>query len=266
MYKQHFDETYGAKGPENYDRFFVPAIGRPLAEELVERANLQSGQTVLDVACGTGIVALLASQKVGGEGSVSGLDPNPGMLAVVRSLGQSIEWYEASAEAIPLPDNTFDVVFCQMGLQFIEDKVVALKEMRRVLAPGGRLLLNVPGPAAKPFSIMADAMKKYISEQAAGFVSHVFSLHDPDQIKQLADRAGFSDIRAVPHKKELRLPKAEEFLWQYVYSTPLAAVVSEAGETAHTALERDLIKRWQGFAQNGSLVYTQPMVTLAAQK
>lgn len=266
MYKQHFDETYGAQGPKNYERFFVPVIGRPLAEELVEQANLQAGEKVLDVACGTGIVARLASPKVGDKGSVSGLDANPGMLAVARSLDESIAWYEASAEAIPLPDDTFDVVFCQMGLQFIEDKVVALQEMRRVLAPGGRLLLTVPGPAGSPFSIMAGAMKEHISEQAAGFVFHVFSLHDPVEIKQLAERAGFSETRVEAHKKELRLPKAEEFLWQYVYSTPLAAVVSEADETAHLALEKDIKKRWQGFAHNGSIVFTQRMVTLTAQK
>jgi len=266
MYKQHFDETYSAKAPENYERFFVPAIGKPLAEELVKQADLQAGESVLDVACGTGIVARLASRKVGPEGSVSGLDVNPGMLTVARSLDEFTEWYEAGAEAIPLSDDTFDVVLCQMGLQFMEDRVVAMQEMRRVLAPGGRLLLNVPGPPASPFIAMADAMKKHISEQAAGFVSHVFSLYDPNEIKELAVRAGFRDIRVETHKKELHLPKAEEFLWQYVFSTPQAAVVSQADEASHIALEKDLVERWQDFSENGSVTYTQPMVTVTAQK
>ncbi len=266
MYKQHFDETYSTKAPENYERFFVPVIGKPLAEDLVKLADLQAGESVLDVACGTGIVARLASHKVGREGSVSGLDVNPGMLDIARSLDESADWYEASAEAIPLSDDTFDVVFCQMGLQFMEDKVVAMQEMRRVLAPDGRLLLNVPGPAADLFIVMAEAMKKHISEQAAGFVSHVFSLYDPVGIEELAIRAGFRDIRVETHKKELHLPKAEEFLWQYVFSTPLAAVVSQADEASHIALEKDVVKQWQNYAKNGSVIYAQPVVTVFAYK
>ena len=266
MYKQHFAETYGAKAPENYERFFVPVIGKPLAEDLVELADLQAGESVLDVACGTGIVARLASHKVGFEGSVNGLDPNPGMLAVSRSLSDSIAWYEAGAEVIPLPNDTFDVVFCQMGLQFMEDKVVAMQEMRRVLAPGGRMLLNVPGPAAAPFTAMTDAMKKHISEQAAGFVSHVFSLYDPARIKELTARAGFRDICVETYNKKLHLPRAEEFLWQYVFSTPLASSVSLADEASHIALEKDVVKQWRHFSQNGSVTYEQPMVTVTARK
>lgn len=266
MYKQHFDKTYGAKVPENYERFFVPLIGKPLAVDLVQQANLQTGERVIDIACGTGIVARLAFSKVGTEGSVSGLDANPGMLAVARSLDESMEWYEASAEAIPLPDDSFDVVFCQMGLQFMEDKAVALKEMRRILAPGGRLLLNLPGPAAELFVAMANAIKKHISEQAAGFVHHVFSLYEPDEIKELMGSGGFRNIKIETHKKALHLPKGEEFLWQYVYSTPLAFVVSEADETSHTALEKDVGDRWRVYSKNGSISYLQPMVTVTAQK
>lgn len=266
MYKQDFEKAFGVKASENYERFFVPAIGKPLAEDLIQQAKLQAGETVLDVACGTGIVARLASIEMGSEGSVCGLDANPEMLAVARVLDETIDWYEASAEAIPLPDNTFDVILCQMGLQFVEDKPVAMHEMRRVLAPGGRLLLNVPGPMHKLFAGMAAAMRDHISEQAAGFVSRVFSLYEPAVIQKLAAGAGFNYIDVQTYNKELHLPGAKEFLWQYVFSTPLAAVVPQADEDAHAALEKDIIKRWQSFAMNGSIVYTQPMTTLTALK
>jgi ubiquinone/menaquinone biosynthesis C-methylase UbiE len=267
MPDHHFSETYSLKGPENYQRFFVPAIGRPLAEDLIRMATLHPGEKVLDVACGTGIVAMLAAEKVAPGGYVAGLDANPGMLAVARSImpDTSIEWYEASAEAMPLPDDAFDVVLCQMGLQFMEDKLVALQEMRRVLAPGGRFILNLPGPTADVFAIMANAMAQNINAQAAGFVNQVFSLYDRDEIQQLMRHAGFNDVNIQANNKTLHLPAPKDFLWQYVYSTPLAAVVSDADEESRKALENEVVDQWQGFADNGKMKYTQPMVTAIAR-
>ena len=119
MTRQHFNRSLGATAPENYERFFVPAIGRPLAHDLVRVAALHIGEHVLDVGCGTGVVARLAAERVGPGGSVAGLDINPGMLAVARSVtppDMKIEWYEASAESMPLPSGAFDVVLCQMSL------------------------------------------------------------------------------------------------------------------------------------------------------
>jgi ubiquinone/menaquinone biosynthesis C-methylase UbiE len=263
MSDQHFDDRYGSNVPENYERFFVSAIGKPLAEDLIRLAEIRPGEGVLDVACGTGIVARLAYEKIAPNGSVSGLDVNPGMLAMARSISPdtSIEWYEASAEAMPLPDNAFDVVLCQMGLQFMEDKLVALQEMRRVLAPSGRLILNLPGPAAEVFAIMANAMQKNINAQAAGFVNHVFSLYDTKEIQQLMSEAGLENIDIQLGTKTLHLPAPKDFLWQYVYSTPLSAVVLEADDNSRTALEKEVVDKWQKFVDNGTMKYVQPMVT-----
>jgi ubiquinone/menaquinone biosynthesis C-methylase UbiE len=122
--QQHFGKDYSANVAENYERFFVPAIGAPVAADLIECAELRPGERVLDVACGTGVVARLAAERVGGTGAVAGLDLNPGMLAVARSVTPSdmvIDWHEASAEAMPLSDESFDVVLCQLGLQFVPD-------------------------------------------------------------------------------------------------------------------------------------------------
>jgi len=171
------------------------------------RASLQPGERVLDVACGTGI------------------DINPGMLAVARSIAPqdaSIDWHEASAEEMPLPDDSIDVVLCQMGLQFAPDRLRALREMRRVLTPGGRLLLNLPGPAAPLFTALADALERNIGTEAAGFVLHVFSLYDEAEITEMMNAAGFREVNVQAEHKTLRLPAAKEFLWQYVHSTPLA--------------------------------------------
>lgn len=269
MAEQHFGKVYGGNPPANYERFFVPAIGAPLATDLIRLAALRPGERVLDVACGTGVVARLASQQVGDTGTVTGLDVNPGMLAVARSAtppGMPIDWHEASAEAMPLPDASFDVGLCQMGLQFMPDKHAALREMRRVLVRGGRLILNVPGPTPRLFTIMGEALARHIGAEAAGFVNHVFSLHDAAEIQNLVSGAGFHDVSVQSDTKPLRLPAPEEFLWQYVHSTPLAGAVAQVDDERHGSLERDVVAKWQEFVEDRALVLHVRIVVATARK
>lgn len=269
MAEQYFGKAYGGNPPANYERFFVPAIARPLATDLVHLAALRPGERVLDVACGTGVVARLASQRVGAIGTVAGLDVNPGMLAVARSAtppGMPIEWHEASAEAMPIPDASFDVVLCQMGLQFMPDKPAALREMRRVLVRGGRLILNVPGPTPRLFTIMGEALARHIGAEAAGFVNHVFSLHDMAEIQNVVSGAGFHDVSVQSDTKPLRLPVPEEFLWQYVHSTPLAGAVAQVDDDRRASLERHVVAKWQEFVNDGALVLQVRIVIATARK
>lgn len=269
MSQQHYGRAYGGSAPENYERYFVPAIGAPHAADLIDTAALRLGERVLDVACGTGVVARLAAERVGTTGTVAGLDLNPGMLAVARVVtppSLSIEWHEASAEAMPLPDEAFDVVLCQFGLQFVPDKPAALREMRRVLAPGGRLAINVPGSTPPIFAIVDEALERHIGPEAAGFVRMVFSLHDPDEIRNLINSAGFHDVDVQPGTKTLRLPPPEEFLWQYVQSTPLAAVMARADDQSRAALERDVVAKLQEFVKNGALIFQHDPVVATARK
>ena len=240
--QQHYSTSYGGNLAENYERFFVSAIGEPLARDIIDLAGLKPGERVLDVACGTGIIARLAAEQVGG--TVTGLDINPGMLAVARktvSPNNSFEWYEASAEEMPLADESFDVVLSQAGLQFVPDKLRALNEMYRVLVPGGRLYLNVPGRIAPVFSIFADAIERHAGAEAAGFARHVFSLHETDVLERLIVDAGFKDVEVRVYDKEFKLPAPKEFLWQYVYSTPLADVIEQIDEERRNALEEEVV-------------------------
>jgi ubiquinone/menaquinone biosynthesis C-methylase UbiE len=269
MAEQHFGKAYSGNPPANYERFFVPAIGAPLATDLLRLAALRPGERVLDVACGTGVVARLASQQVGDTGAVAGLDVNAGMLAVARSAtrpGMQIEWHEASAEAMPLPDASFDVVLCQMGLQFVPDKHAALREIWRVLVRGGRLILNVPGPTPRLFTIMGEALARHIGAEAAGFVNHVFSFHDTAEIQNLVSGAGFRDVSVQSDTKPLRLPAPEEFLWQYVHSTPLAGVVARVDDERRGSLERDVVAQWQDFVKDRALVLQVRIVVATARK
>src|SRR5262245_20233146 len=119
--------------PELYERYIVPAVTALWAADLVTRAAPRPGDRVLDVACGTGIVARLAAERLNGVGRLVGLDINAGMLAVARSIpshpGLPIEWLEGSALEMPFPDRAFDLVLCQLGLQFFPDRLAALGEM-----------------------------------------------------------------------------------------------------------------------------------------
>lgn len=269
MAEQYFGKAYGGNPPANYERFFVPAIGAPLATDLVRVTALRPGERVLDVACGTGVVARLASQQVGATGTVAGLDVNPGMLAVARSAtppGMPIEWHEANAEAMPLPDAVFDVVLCQMGLQFMLDKHAALREMRRVLVRGGRLLLNVPGPIPRLFTVMGDALARHVGTEAAEFVNHVFSLHDEAEIRNLLSGAGFHDVSVQSEAKQLRLPAPEAFLWQYVHSTPLAGTVAQMDDERRVSLERDIVEMWREFVEDRALMLQVRVVVATARR
>lgn len=256
MTQQPFGESYGRTAPENYERFFVPAIGAPLAADLVDVADLRPGERVLDVACGTGVVTRLAAPRVGEDGAVAGLDMNAAMLAVARAATAShagVDWHEASAEAMPLDDGTFDVVLCQMGLQFMPDKVGALREMRRVLAPDGRAVLNVPGPTPPVFAEMADALTQHVGPHAAAFVHAVFSLHDERELRDLMGAAGFLEVEVRRLPRTLTLPPGAAFLWQYLSSTPLAALVAETSDERRTALEAEVVDRWRPFGDDEAL-------------
>jgi ubiquinone/menaquinone biosynthesis C-methylase UbiE len=256
---------YSDSAARNYERYFVPTIAAPVAGDLLEAAQLQPGERVLDVACGTGVVARLAAARVGDDGRVVGTDVAPDMIDVARSTpqppGAEIEWQVAEAGALPFPDGDFDVVLCQMGLPFFPDRAMALQEMRRVLAEGGRLVINTPGNIQRPFEIMEEALVHQISPELGGFVGLVFSIDDPDEVARMLDDAGFSDVDARTSPVTLHFPPPAEFLWQYINLTPMGAFVNPAPEEAKAALEREVVDGWQEFLEDdGSMVGEQPMV------
>jgi ubiquinone/menaquinone biosynthesis C-methylase UbiE len=133
--------------PEVYERVLVPAVLRPLSERVLDLAAPKEGERVLDLACGTGVLARAVAPTVGSSGNVVGIDVLPGMLAVARSLpaqdGATIDWVEGDATSLDLPDASFDLVLCQQGLQFFPNREATAGEIRRVLAPGGRFVAAV---------------------------------------------------------------------------------------------------------------------------
>jgi ubiquinone/menaquinone biosynthesis C-methylase UbiE len=262
-------KQYGGNAAENYERYFVPTIGMAWATALLDAAELHPGDRVLDVACGTGVVTRLAAERVGPDGAVAGLDINPAMLAVARSVpssGAAIEWHEASAESLPLADGGFDVVLSSLGLQFVPDKASALREMQRVLAPDGQLAIATVGPTPPLFAILEQALARHVKPEAAGFVRAVFSLHEPQELEKLTSGAGFRHVEVRSKALSVTLPGPADFLWQYVHSTPLAAAVAEMDDVGRAALERDVVAAWQSFVEDGALAFDANAVLTTARK
>ena len=267
MEQAYQSTNYGGDSSGNYQKYFVPSIGSPVAEDLLAIARLKVGERVLDAACGTGVVTRLAADRVGPAGKVTGLDLNPGMLAVARlatPVDLSIDWIEANAEAMPLNDGAYDVVLCQMGLQFIPNKLGALREMHRVLAPGGRVHINVPGPKPLLFTIMAEGIARHFGQDAATFVDLVFSMHDASELCDLFESTGFRDIKIDATQKQLVVPAPREFLWQYIHSTPLAQAATQSDERVRDDLERDVCLRWSDFVVDGNIRFDVGMTTVSA--
>ena len=163
---------------------------------------------------------------------------------------------------MPLPDAAFDAVLCQMGLQFVTDRPQAMREMRRVLVDGGRVLVSVPGPITGIFTALGTALERHIGPDAAGFVRHVFSLYETADTERLLRDAGFRDNVVNTSTQTLRLPPPRHFLWEYIHSTPLAGMVSMTGAEARTSLENDLVAEWADFGDSDGLIQQQG-VTIA---
>ena len=230
---------------ETYERALVPAVFAPWAPQVVALADPQPGERVLDIACGTGLIARLAAERVGRTGNVTGLDLNPGMLSFAASItspdpatSAPITWREASATNMPLPDAAFDVVYCQLGLQFFPDRPAAMREMYRVLVPGGRLGLMVwQGIQYSPgFGALAAALARHVSTEAAGIMRAPFGLAEAEQLRALVAAEGFRDIAIQSVAGTVRFPSVSRFVQDYVRGSPLSGHVAKVSDDTRAAL------------------------------
>ncbi|MDJ0779170.1 MAG: class I SAM-dependent methyltransferase [Gammaproteobacteria bacterium] len=181
-----------------YDAVYLPALFQQWCPRVVASAEISAGQEVIDVACGTGALALAASEAVGADGFVAGVDNNTGMLAVAATKSATVEWYHAGAESLPFEQDRFDRALCQFGLMYFKDRVGAIGEMMRVLRPDGRLVLVVwdelahnPGLAAEEY-LWQQVFDEEIDEAP-------YSLGNKSILEQLLRQAGISDFRIETH-------------------------------------------------------------------
>lgn len=191
-----------------YEKLHVPALFGQWAPRLVEAARIEPGDRVLDVACGTGILAREAASRVGADGVVAGVDPSPGMLAVAERLAPTIEWREAAAESLPYDDGSFDAVVCQFGLMFFRDRLQALREMVRVLAPGGSLAVAVWESLenSEAYPIEVAILERIGGPEAADALRAPFVLGDEVALTALFEEAGADAVEISTHRGMARFP------------------------------------------------------------
>jgi ubiquinone/menaquinone biosynthesis C-methylase UbiE len=225
---------------ELYQRYLVPAITTKWAEDLVARARLGAGDMVLDIACGTGVVARLAA-KHAAPGQVTGLDLNAGMLAVARTLeneGPPISWMEGSALDLPFPPESFDVVLCQLGLQFFPDQLRALHEMRRVLRERGRAALSVFSPIERTpgANAFVRALDEVLGSDASRIKRGEHSFANPAQLEKLLRDAGFGAIDVVTVQQTIVFPSVLDYVRIQFVATPLASLLKDKVESERQAI------------------------------
>jgi ubiquinone/menaquinone biosynthesis C-methylase UbiE len=225
-----------AKGAALYERALVPCLFGPFAEDLIEKAALREGERLLDLGCGTGIIARLAARRVGDSGHVVGLDPNRGFLDVARGAGEApaIEWLEGDAQDLgAFADASFDVTISQQVFQFIPDRERAASEIRRVLTPGGRALISVwTALDDTPFhAAYVRALERHVGPEAAAPIRQaVYGLSSADELAAALISAGFTDIEVVRHERALEIPSVENLARTFIEIPPTSNEELEAAD------------------------------------
>jgi SAM-dependent methyltransferase len=191
-----------------YEALMVPALFGEWAAKVADAAQIQTGERVLDLACGTGILAREVTSRTGAAGSVVGLDPSAGMLAVAEQLAPEVEWRQGVAESLPFADQTFDAVVSQFGLMFFDDRRQALRQALRVLRSGGRLAIavwdsldNIPAYAAE-----VALLEQLAGARAADPVRAPFVLGDRGDLEALFADAGVATVAVTTQTGMARFP------------------------------------------------------------
>ncbi|MGH2374096.1 MAG: class I SAM-dependent methyltransferase [bacterium] len=214
---------------EVYESKFVPALFGEWAPHLVDAAGVGPGQSVLDVACGTGVVARAAADRMGGKGKVVGLDLNEGMLAVARRLRPDIEWRQGDAAQLPFPDGSFNAVLCQSALMFFPDPAQALREMARVVTANGTVAVQVWGrlqsqPGYGPFF---DVVARHVSPEGLSLIGTYWVHGDLDKLTALFESAGLQITATRTRLGTARFGSIDEVVTTEVESTPLRERISD---------------------------------------
>jgi SAM-dependent methyltransferase len=243
------DQVDAAKA---YEALMVPALFGEWASRVADAAAIQPGQSVLDVACGTGVLAREMASRTGATGHVTGLDPNAGMLEVARQIMPDLEWRQGRAESLPFPDQTFDRVVSQFGLMFFDDRREALREALRVLRPGGGVVFAVWASlgSISAYEDEVALLERMAGGRAADALRAPFALGDPRDLESLFEDAGVANIAVMTHTGTARFPSIRVMVegdlrgWLPVMGVVLtedeiAAILEEAEHVLSRYVTRD---------------------------
>ena len=258
-------------GPEVYEACLVTAQMGLAAEELVRAAEIGPNDKVLDVGCGTGVVARAAAARTQVDAQVTGADVNAPMLAAAAGFAKNagfpeIDWVECDAADMPFADETFDVTLCQQGLQFMPDRAGALREMARVMKPGGRLALSVWKERSPLGAAFAKVFDRRFGEGTTAPWQVMYSLGDREALRDLAAAAGFQDIHITFDYKFSRHPDPVAFVTGAVAGSPLAGALAEMPEEESGRLYTEIVEELANYHDDGGLAAPAPCHTLTARR
>lgn len=247
-----------ASATDIYEQVLVPLWFANWADALIDLAKPRPGETILDAACGTGVTTRRAKAAVGADGTVIGLDINDAMPATAARLADGIEiaWQKSDVAALDLPDDTVDAIFLQHGWHYFPEKPATLREFRRVLRPGGRLLMSIWTGHSAYTQALCTAVARHISAETAAVQSAQRKTPTAQELEKELIAADFADVRVVRQELEIRVPPPEQFVPLHLASMPIADAFSTLPEPDKAALIADVSAELTHFIADGELVYT----------
>jgi len=221
MIDSHFAPRITDDYAKMHEDYFVPAVYAQWAHHVTELAAIESGYKILDVACGTGILARTARLEVGMTGKVTGLDHDEKMLAKASQLAPAIEWQVGDAASLPFEDDSFDRVMCQFSLMFIKNRVAAIKEMLRVCKPGGLVVIAIWAPLERSpaYSALVELTRRFAGSRIALKLSSPWSLGVPGKMDTLLLSAKVNEYECHSRPGVARFPSVDAFVETHLRST-----------------------------------------------
>jgi SAM-dependent methyltransferase len=219
--------------PTYYDRCLGPFLFEPYAADLARRVGARPGSGVLELACGTGIATSRLRAALPASTSLVATDLSAAMIDIARAkLGAAeVHWRTADASSLPFKDRSFDTVACQFGLMFFPDKPLAMREVRRVLRPGGRLVASVwESLEANPAAAIAHAVASRMFEGDPPQFLHVpYGALDAETARALAAEAGFGSVSIDRVELEGRAETPRTVAEGFAKGSPLALELEARG-------------------------------------
>ena len=266
MNDKHAD--FSGSIPAAYDRYLGPVLFQTYAEELAARVEVGRGGSVLELACGTGILTRVLRDRLSADAAFTATDLNEGMLHVARakfSGDEAVRWSVADASSLPFGDGLFDAVVCQFALMFVPEKLVAAREVCRVLKPGGVFLFNVWGPLERnPLArIVRETVEGFFEQDPPTFYRVPFSYHDQAEIRRMLETAGFREITLEVVEKVSGASTAADLAKGFVDGNPISVAIAERDRSLFPKITAALSRAIE--EEFGATEVRAPMQAIVAQ-
>lgn len=257
-----------ADAARTYEAVYVPALFGQWAVPMLDAAEVGPGDRVLDVACGTGVLARAAARRVGPEGFVAGIDPDPGMLAVAVDRSADVQWRLGRAEFIPFPDAHFDAVLCQFGMMFFADYHRGLLEMLRVTVPHGRIAVTVWDSLRNSvaYPVLVELIRRHAGDRAAEALSAPFTLGNTNMLRRIFEEAGVEDLRIETSQGTARFPGVRAMIEAEIRGwLPVMGIDLQERQIRHILLEAEEVLR-EYLTARGLVIFRSPAHIVTCRK